>query len=128
MLKKKKKTSSAVLSPSSPVDLIPLPNTSIPPATPAPAPTPIYGRTDTSPSEMVYTNNPILSPEQALRGYPNGYNNSFNIEVPPVAQTSEEILAQLSVTCLRFNIEVLSRARASGCVHSVSGPWRRVAA
>lgn len=32
----------------------------------------------------------------------------------------ENTLAQLSVTCLRFNVEVLARARASGCVHSVS--------
>ena len=31
-----------------------------------------------------------------------------------------ETLAQLAITCLRFNIEVLARARASGCVHSVS--------
>ena len=33
---------------------------------------------------------------------------------------TENTLAQLAVTCLRFNVEVLARARASGCVHSVS--------
>ena len=33
---------------------------------------------------------------------------------------TENTLAQLAVTCLRFNVEVLARARASGCVHAVS--------
>ena len=36
------------------------------------------------------------------------------------AVSTDSTLAQLSVTCLRFNIEVLARARASGCVHVVS--------
>ena len=123
MLKKKKKastsTSQTALPPPSPIDLIPLPNTAIPTSTPAPAPTPIYARTDT-PSQISFTDNPILSPEQLLKGNPNGYGSVYTFEEPPVAQNSEEILAQLSVTCLRFNIEVLARARASGCVHSVS--------
>ena len=37
---------------------------------------------------------------------------------PPVeALVAGEALAQLALACLRFNIEVLSRARAGSCVH-----------
>jgi hypothetical protein len=122
MLKKKKKTSMLAFPPPSPTDLIPLPNTAIPSTTLAPAPTPIYAKPGT-PSQISFTDNPILSPEQKMKVNPSGCGSVFTFEEIPPVQNSEEILAQLSVTCLRFNIEVLARARASGCVPSVSDAY-----
>ena len=54
----------------------------------------------------------------------NSSNNgtSGNENVLPVSSicSTDTTLAMLSVTCLRFNIEVVAKARASGCVHAVS--------
>ena len=48
--------------------------------------------------------------------------SSNNKNVLPVSSIccTDTTLAMLSVTCLRFNIEVVAKARASGCVHAVS--------
>ena len=55
----------------------------------------------------------------------NSSNNDISIgneNVLPVSSicSTDTTLAMLSVTCLRFNIEVVAKARASGCVHAVS--------
>ena len=52
----------------------------------------------------------------------NNDTSSGNENVLPVSSicSTDTTLAMLSVTCLRFNIEVVAKARASGCVHAVS--------
>ena len=52
----------------------------------------------------------------------NNDTSSGNENVLPVSSicSTDTTLAKLSVTCLRFNIEVVAKARASGCVHAVS--------
>ena len=79
-----------------------------------------------------YSDNPDLDPGSDTGINSNNNNNQnintlststnrLSIRSPPSTNTysTNSTLAQLSVTCLRFNVEVLARARASGCVHAV---------
>ena len=83
-----------------------------------------------SPSFTTSSNNipPINTDSNNKLSNSNNNNSSYNDtssgneNVLPVSSicSTDTTLAMLSVTCLRFNIEVVAKARASGCVHAVS--------
>ena len=58
-------------------------------------------------------------PNKSITSPDSKYNDGAGYTGSTGRNLMENTLAQLSVTCLRFNVEVLARARASGCVHSV---------
>ena len=68
------------------------------------------------------SNNKLSNSNNNNNNSSNNDTSSGNENVLPVSSicSTDTTLAMLSVTCLRFNIEVVAKARASGCVHAVS--------